>query len=957
MRILIKIILLLSSISAYAQQDVLTHFNTSNGLLTNEVYNIHQDSKGYIWIADDKGLAKYNGTQFIRYYNKQMIEKAGSLLKEDAQGRIWYTTFGGSIYYVENDSLINFISGNQTSIPSEFFIKGDTIIILRNSKVVESYSIKQNKLIAKKYFNNNFSNILQNGQNLELISLKELITLNTRLERVDSTFPTNAKTAAIKNFEYLGHTFTIQFLDFKLEIINKQTGKAFYIHPSPMVFQGSKVIDSNLYILNRQGLLQINLNSQKSNFLFKGISTSDIIKDKAGYIWITSTTDGIFLLNKQNNIDNYKLPIKDFKCKIINNTVFVLDAQGGVFEWLNNKLLPILQLPSNAKIYDIVSVPKAAKKFVPTYGLLDFKYKGHQYVLGISATKGINILDNKYMALATSSYGGLYKYNNTDEYSIWDKIFMDYQSKVDRTLIDNKNIIWFKNDVRYNSVSLDSTHSAIYFSSSAGIDILTPEKYEAFKFKNQDLYIAKLLNYKSNNYFLSITGNLYINSNTNDITECNKINANGPFEWIAVIHDKLILYSSNGFFYVPLSAKLNAQSTCNIWNKSNNKLLYNGIIQQDSNIYAYAEGLIEKKSTLQASNYSFPIIIEDVQLESGKKYFGPKIELAGKVKNIILNFSVLDFHSNLYSLKYKVGNDNWTNLPVNSRSISFANLSPGNYPIQICANNTIYSNSLTLQISTPWFRNLWFWLSVALVSLVGLYFLFKYRLSLQNKRSNLLLEKAQLETQLRNSMLSSIKSQMNPHFLFNALNTLQSLIYSENKHSAAHFLSKFSKLTRKILDMSEAETISLEEEINIIELYLDIEDQRFDNFEYTINIDPALNVKQLQIPSMIVQPYIENSIKHGLLHKRDNKKIDIAFNKKQYLEIIVDDNGIGRTKSAAINQHKKEHHQSFATNANKKRIELLKKENPDIKIEFIDKLDKLNNSLGTTVIIHLPLLL
>lgn len=204
----------------------------------------------------------------------------------------------------------------------------------------------------------------------------------------------------------------------------------------------------------------------------------------------------------------------------------------------------------------------------------------------------------------------------------------------------------------------------------------------------------------------------------------------------------------------------------------------------------------------------------------------------------------------------------------------------------------------------------------------------------------------------------SIKSQMNPHFFFNALNTIQSFIFSDDKRSAADYLGRFSRLMRMILEMSEKENVTLKEEIDALKTYLELEKTRFnDDFSYQFNLQKDLPLEQIIIPSMIIQPYIENAIKHGLLHKKTNRLLTVSIETDQNsLVITIDDNGIGRKRAAELKRIKDNKHLSFSTQANLKRIELLNKENPQIGVEYIDKTAPDGESLGTKVIIHLPLL-
>jgi LytS/YehU family sensor histidine kinase len=155
-------------------------------------------------------------------------------------------------------------------------------------------------------------------------------------------------------------------------------------------------------------------------------------------------------------------------------------------------------------------------------------------------------------------------------------------------------------------------------------------------------------------------------------------------------------------------------------------------------------------------------------------------------------------------------------------------------------------------------------------------------------------------------MLASIKSQMNPHFLFNALNTIQAYIYTNDKENASVYLGKFSELTRRILEMSNKDCVPLSEEIKSLSLYLELEKIRFEDLlHYTFEVDPALQPDFVYIPSMLIQPYVENAIKHGLLHKKDDRQLWIKFIKERdCLMVIIDDNGIGRKRSAQLKRLK-----------------------------------------------------
>lgn len=240
---------------------------------------------------------------------------------------------------------------------------------------------------------------------------------------------------------------------------------------------------------------------------------------------------------------------------------------------------------------------------------------------------------------------------------------------------------------------------------------------------------------------------------------------------------------------------------------------------------------------------------------------------------------------------------------------------------------------------------------------IGLFFLFKkYQTNKENQLLQINLEKLNAEKKVIESDLNTLKSQMNPHFIFNALNSIQSQFMFGNKLIANEMMSNFTKLTRTILEVSSENVIPLQTEIEILRRYLDLEKLRIkDNFHYTISIDKNLDVDYHKIPPMLIQPFAENSIKHGLLHKEGEKKLTIDFTldqSEEFLVVTIEDNGIGRKKSEEIKSKNK--HNSFSTNSIAQRLELLN-ENKKIKemLVYEDLVNENGIGIGTRVILKI----
>ena len=216
-----------------------------------------------------------------------------------------------------------------------------------------------------------------------------------------------------------------------------------------------------------------------------------------------------------------------------------------------------------------------------------------------------------------------------------------------------------------------------------------------------------------------------------------------------------------------------------------------------------------------------------------------------------------------------------------------------------------------------------------------------------------------IEKQYKDSELKALKAQMNPHFIFNALNSIQDYIVLNQKNLASDYLGKFADLIRNYLHFSDTGYISVPEEIHNLNLYLELEKLRFeDELNYTFIVDEKVNSEMIKIPTMLIQPYVENALKHGLLHKKNSRELRISVSKisNNIIQFIIEDNGIGREKSKEINDKRLTQHKSFALKATTERLDLLNfGKEKKIGVEIID-LKEENNAIGTKVILKIPIL-
>jgi len=237
-------------------------------------------------------------------------------------------------------------------------------------------------------------------------------------------------------------------------------------------------------------------------------------------------------------------------------------------------------------------------------------------------------------------------------------------------------------------------------------------------------------------------------------------------------------------------------------------------------------------------------------------------------------------------------------------------------------------------------------IGISLILLIGILYIL-YRQSQLNADKKLLT--------LEQSML---RSQMNPHFLFNSLNSIKLYIINNEKKNAVHYLNKFSKLVRKILEASSQREISLAEELETVELYMNIENIRFSNeINFTVHIKDDIDVHNIKIPSLILQPFLENALWHGLSSKDGAKNIDLEVKrgKNGFIEIVITDNGVGRDAAEKIKDSKVLKRKSVGIDITKERLANFSRDYENyFHVDIIDKFDDETNPVGTQIVIYIP---
>ncbi|MBK9734246.1 MAG: histidine kinase [Saprospiraceae bacterium] len=381
------------------------------------------------------------------------------------------------------------------------------------------------------------------------------------------------------------------------------------------------------------------------------------------------------------------------------------------------------------------------------------------------------------------------------------------------------------------------------------------------------------------------------------------------------------------------------------------------------NNYPYIASLELKQ--FYSNNFNAPPIVTAVQI--GKRPILQKPILNDTSLECHYNDAVIRFEfanlslnnsqSNQYKIKLTGLDTAWTT--TTKREISYTRLPSGKYTFMIQASNSngnFHPKTLKIEltINPPFYKTLWF--GIILFSLISsiIYYLYKQKIAriLQKEAMKRMYEKKISEVEMK-----ALRAQMNPHFIFNSLNSIQKFIFEKDEYAASQYLTKFSRLIRLILDHSHQDFVSIGSETDILNYYIEMEKLRFnDKFEFELIKDDTIQDTWM-IPSMVIQPHVENAIWHGLMHKKNDCKLSVSFHKQDMETICVsiEDNGIGRVEAAAQKSKQVLKKKSYGSKISEDRIEhFSRKHNIKNSFEITDLTDGDGKGCGTRISIILP---
>ncbi len=949
-RLLIMMLLLvqLAGNTLHGQNPYIKHFTVNDGLPSNKVYNVFQDSRKFIWFATDAGAVRFDGTNFNIYTTAEGLPNNEIMrIEEDSKGRLWLFHLDGifsfihddHLYTIHNTAYLDSLSNNmyfrrmyEETDGSLYFYSNlnREIFVLDSTNKVSKYQLKSKHITIPGFFGIRQAHLIYRLIKHEgdfWLYLKSGLFKTKSLG--DSLIPAQTTLIYERAFNQKNGSFFLDACNTNLNVFKLYK------------YNGFDLIDS-LYF-----------NKRKPDEVI-----TDVYEDKSGNIWLSSYFTGIYIYRYGQIIQNFNIERAQNIIEDHEGNIWIASLGKGVYR-LHPSILMHQHMQSKEFAGSGIKTLTSGEEGNLWLSDGSFLYNLHGNKLQRSAKPlsegGINqiaILENGLIILNEPNQAlKIYKLkkHNNNKFDLHLHTIINTPIKKFAIAHDNKSFTASDNFQLY----LHEMEKPVSFIQRMNSDVFTFVFYNAqgqlfaagksiFLVKNDSpipfqplsqLFgktIRQHLNLDAETQIFNISGDslwLFHADTLHSLTA--HFERKLPTQVKSICYDgksSLFMACNSHIYWSPNPMDVLHGSTVGLNSldvRFNN--IYQIAIQNENLLVASEDGLsriplesLMNKAAKKPIAYFNPIYLNDVPIENGQDTSIVRGRHSFSFTLSSIHYSTEDA---IYAYMLEGNDTSW--IFQQSSNIVYQDLRPGNYIFKFKARlpNSDWSNELqhfiivkpTL-IQHPLFYVMLVSITVAL--LVGFIV----------RRKNKLHQESETAHQMLLLEQKALQSMMNPHFIFNALGSIQSYILKNNSADAGLYLSQFARLIRQNLNAIKTSMIPLDEEVDRLRNYLDLERLRMNNsFSFIIDIGEEIE-EDVMIPTMILQPIVENAIWHGLSSLGDNGLIAIYFNKitDKTMRIVIEDNGIG-IDQAARQTSKKDSHLKIGMNLTLKRLELIGK--------------------------------
>jgi len=945
---------------APAQTYSYVNYTVADGLAGATVYGMIRDKDGFLWFGTETGLSRYDGSHFKNFYVTDGLPDNEIIkLFVDSRNRVWIVPFKNSLCYYQNgkihnqqnDALLSRLTlhGEVLSVAED--VHGD--LIIAELRAIDIISPAGKITTIDTYKGRSFSlvqvGLTEKGESQFILNLYNETPL-VKVEH-DSLVKTGAMEAIGEN------NFTSTYLGPELMIYEDRDQLAFQYKgesrvirmPAPKGFLHiSRIDDSSLTLNSYIATYLYNIRQRKivDSFL-PGQMTSGVLEDPEGGLWFSTLGNGIHRLVTRD-VARYSFreggtvfPI--FSILRAGNTLFagserfyVWSRRDGEKEFTSRKIDDRF---SRGRITSIENLGDREVIAGTDAGVFDIEVskRRSRRLWHRGSTKGLQLVGDST----------LLEFSGTDVHRIRLK-----DGALLGTVWPGRSTCGCMLGNRYYIGTLTGLYAISLEQRSDSEELLKDRIAAVAAAPDGSLWagtygegVVLLKNGRPVRRFTVEDGL------TSNICKC--LYVAGSSIWVGT--DKglnKLVPADSGYTITPFttvqglgSATINAVYV-------NKGRVYAGT--QDG-MTVFPEDKVPPKSEcrlritglhisgnawpLDTAHFKLPYNDNDLQVD----YAGISYQGGGTIR---------------YRYRLLGTDDRWGT--TDQGFLHYPSLPPGEYELQILAVNASGAISSALQlpfsIDQPWWE--WIWVRMLFALAIGgaIWLAFQRRIrTIQRKEA----EKTWTVARMAELEQMALRSRMNPHFIFNSLNSIQLFVMEKDIRGANEYITHFSRLIRQTLDISARAEISIREEIQYLSTYLELEKQRFEEaFDYDILVDAGIDRSTQMIPSMILQPYVENAILHGIAHRDDRKGlISVSIRSDgRYLICIVEDNGVGRERAAQLKSNEPNPYPSRAMEMTARRIDILNrtmKEPIDAVIE--DVTEETGRGEGTRVIVRFPI--